>query len=779
MASYFFRSILQTAVLFVLACYTSATAQTSIVLKGKVTDDKGEPLTGVNIGITSSMSAISDANGLYQINITAPGTYDLIVSYVGYETLKQSVQINSDTELDLSLKPSSNQLNQVVVSAGKYNQEIKRVTVSTDIIKPYLVENKVTINMEHIMNQLPGVNVVDGQANIRGGSGWTYGAGSRVLVMLDDMPYITGDASQVQWKFLPTENIEQMEVIKGASSVLYGSSALNGVINIRTAAPKAKPLTGITTFSGVYDKLNRDSSRWNKNPRFQYGANIFHSHRIKQLDLTLSANFVKDEGYRLGEKDERGRFSFQTNYHSKSIAGLKYGVNGSLMYTRAQSFLLWENWAYAYTALDSQTTDNFSTNISIDPHLDFFAFGLKHRVRSRFLRTMNDISTEDTSVNQDNSSWLVYGEYQLQKDLPRQLGVVTGGIMANHVEGDAALYNGKHTTDNIAPYLQVDLRIWRFSFSGGLRYEHFSMDGISESKTIGRAGISAEITRSTFVRTSFGQGYRFPSIAERYITTSAGALNVFPNPSLKSETGWNAEIGIRQGFKISSWQGFADVAYFHTEYQNMVEFNFGQWKPLDFSNPSQLLKSFGFMSVNVGNTRISGIDAALTGTGKVDQFTIKTLIGYTYMNPVALSPDEVFATDSSGGKYTYRNTSSDSVSNTLKYRYAHLAKGDIELSHDRFSKLSIGFSVRYNSYMKNTDRIFESFPISLAVPGVNRGRAINRDGDWVMDARVSFQVTPQFKINAVVNNITNHEQMTRPADMRPPRLFILQLSYRF
>ena len=75
---------------------------------------------------------------------------------------------------------------------------------------------------------------LDGQANIRGGSGWSYGAGTRVLVMVDDMPLISGDAGQVQWNLIATENVNQVEIIKGASSALYGSSALNGIINIRT-----------------------------------------------------------------------------------------------------------------------------------------------------------------------------------------------------------------------------------------------------------------------------------------------------------------------------------------------------------------------------------------------------------------------------------------------------------------------------------------------------------------------------------------------------------------
>ena len=127
-----------------------------------------------------------------------------------------------------------------------------------------------TTDIQTAMEQVPGVNITDGQANIRGGSGWSYGAGSRVLVMVDDMPLISGDAGQVQWKLIATENINQVEVIKGASSALYGSSALNGVINIRTAFPKLSEIekhpsvgyTKITTHFGVTDHAKRDVLNW-------------------------------------------------------------------------------------------------------------------------------------------------------------------------------------------------------------------------------------------------------------------------------------------------------------------------------------------------------------------------------------------------------------------------------------------------------------------------------------------------------------------------------------
>ena len=128
----------------------------------------------------------------------------------------------------------------VVVSAGKFEQRIEETTVSVEVIKPNLISNKNTTNIQTAIDQVPGVNITDGQANIRGGSGWSYGAGTRVQVLVDDMPLISGDAGQAQWSLISTENINQVEIIKGASSALYGSSALNGVINISTAYPSDK-----------------------------------------------------------------------------------------------------------------------------------------------------------------------------------------------------------------------------------------------------------------------------------------------------------------------------------------------------------------------------------------------------------------------------------------------------------------------------------------------------------------------------------------------------------
>ena len=82
-----------------------------------------------------------------------------------------------------------------------------------------LIENKATRDAQAIVEQVPGVQINENQVSIRGGSGWSYGAGSRVLVMVDGMPMLAGDANDIKWSAIPLENISQIEILKGASSL--------------------------------------------------------------------------------------------------------------------------------------------------------------------------------------------------------------------------------------------------------------------------------------------------------------------------------------------------------------------------------------------------------------------------------------------------------------------------------------------------------------------------------------------------------------------------------
>jgi iron complex outermembrane receptor protein len=118
----------------------------------------------------------------------------------------------------------------------------------------------------------------------------------------------------------------------------------------------------------------------------------------------------------------------------------------------------------------------------------------------------------------------------------------------------------------------------------------------------------------------------------------------------------------------------------------------------------------------------------------------------------------------------------------LKYRFKHLAKADIEAN---YKKWSFGVSSRYNSFMKNIDRVFES-DLDPAVnstvyilPGLKEYRQKYNKGNLVFDARIAYKITDNFRVSFIVNNVFNAEYSSRPGDIQPPRNFIAQLQMKF
>jgi outer membrane receptor for monomeric catechols len=230
-------------------------------IKGTLKDSKTlEPLIGVNISIDSLNGTTTDIEGKYEI-IVDPTKYNktkIKFSYIGYEDIIKDITLKADkTEiLDIMMGETQSLLDEVVVTSSKFERKIGEESVSIDIIKPAALEKQNLNNVSEVLQRSSGVTVVDGQANIRGGSGYSYGAGSRVLLLLDDLPILQADAGFPSWSGLPVENIGQIEVIKGAASALYGTSAMNGIVNVRTAYPTSKPYAKISIFGSVSDNPN-------------------------------------------------------------------------------------------------------------------------------------------------------------------------------------------------------------------------------------------------------------------------------------------------------------------------------------------------------------------------------------------------------------------------------------------------------------------------------------------------------------------------------------------
>jgi iron complex outermembrane receptor protein len=280
-------------VFFVSILSVASFAQTGKVV-GKVRDEKGEAIPDAAIIYRKDVTigAVSDDQGNYVLEIPV-GLNRLICRYSNMvtDTFEVNVFENQTVSHDIVLKQYIKELVTVDIKVGKFDKAIEDQTVSMEIIKPAMIENKNTRSIETALDQTPGLNVLDGEPQIRGGSGFTFGVGSKVAVIVDDMPMLSGDAGRPEWGFIPVENIHQVEVIKGAASVLSGSSALSGSVHIRTAYPKQIPLTKVNVYSGMYSSPSDESMKWWDQYPGIHGVNFLHSRIIKQLDLVVGGNF--------------------------------------------------------------------------------------------------------------------------------------------------------------------------------------------------------------------------------------------------------------------------------------------------------------------------------------------------------------------------------------------------------------------------------------------------------------------------------------------------------
>jgi outer membrane cobalamin receptor len=767
-------------------------AQTTGFIKGYVTDaSSGDTLSGAIVRIMPNKASSTDINGFYLLEAAA-GDYTVSCSYTGYKTFTTRVTVheNTNTELAIRLSDANTALDEVVVSAGKYEQKLSDVTVSMEIIKTTLIENKNTTSLEYIMNQVPGVTVSDGQASIRGGSGFSYGAGSRVLMLVDEMPMISADAGDIKWNYLPLENLEQVEVIKGAASALFGSSALNGVINLRTAYARNKPITKLTTFFGSYDAPRNTYKWWKGSSQHQSGVNFSHAQKLGGLDLVLGGHVFSDDGFRMLETEDRKRFNTNLRYNFKNIEGLSVGLNSNIMNTQGGLFFLWQHYDSAYipTGRNIQRYNNLRFNI--DPYVTFIKGPNKFSLRNRYFKTVNS-----NDKSQGSEAELYYSELQYQRRFANQLNLSAGAVyMEQQVLGDS-LY-GRRSGQNIAGYVQADWKLFdKLTISAGLRGEFYSLD---TAKTVGylfpkkqkielpfqpvmRLGMNYQALEYTFLRASFGQGYRFPSIAEKFINTSVSALQIYPNPSLQPERAYSAEIGLKQGFRINNFKGFVDLAAFHTEYTNMIEFVFDIYAPNGTTGLFFLDSKYaGFKSQNVGAAKINGMEISITGAGKIGPVNVTILGGYTYINPI--NPNFNSFTDTLGLPGI----------KTLKYRNKHLAKNDIQLD---YKFVSLGYSVRFQSKTENIDRRFvqsilheyndiangtnwDEIDDTYILPGLRQNFGAYQKSFFVHDARISFNISSTLKISFIINNLLNEEYQNRPGDMRAPRQFVGQLALK-
>ena len=373
------------AALIITSFLNSAISQG--VIEGRVYDSHtGESIHSVYIISNDNRGTVTDENGFYSFK-AGSDTIGIIFQFIGYKSEKRTVNIITDTtRLDIAMDMDIKELDQIVVSADRTERRVAELTVSMDILKSSdFLKNHIT-DAQELITKSSSIEVLDGQASIRGGSGFSYGVGSRVLALIDGLPVVSPDAGNIKWQFLPLENIEQIEIIKGASSVLYGSSALNGIINFRTADATSHPETRFYAETGMFGKPQNSSWKWWNTSRIFSSASFSHLRKLGHNDIGIGLTLLSDNSYRKYNDEKLARLSFRFKHRNEKIKGLAYGLNISSGITRKTDFILWEDAEYGALKQDTSSVSKLTgTFMAVDPYLSFDKSDrFRHDIRARF-----------------------------------------------------------------------------------------------------------------------------------------------------------------------------------------------------------------------------------------------------------------------------------------------------------------------------------------------------------------------------------------------------------
>ena len=215
------------------------------VISGNVTDSKtNKPLIGANVMLENTTYGVAtDADGYYRISDIPIGKYNLVILYIGYETVKKNITIKADEthSYNFSLNPSAIQLQETIVTGVKRKEKITEAPASVEIISTRDIRRETTSNIGSYLKGMKGVDYtasgVDNYAiSIRG---FNSSFSSRLLTLTDGRVANIPALRVINYSAIPqsTEDVENIEVVLGPSTALYGANAHSGVISITSKSP--------------------------------------------------------------------------------------------------------------------------------------------------------------------------------------------------------------------------------------------------------------------------------------------------------------------------------------------------------------------------------------------------------------------------------------------------------------------------------------------------------------------------------------------------------------
>ncbi len=451
----------------------------------------------------------------------------------------------------------------IVVTATRSEKAVKDLSATVSVITREEIEAANANSSTEILSRLPGLFVertgAFGRADvdIRG----IGGAGRQLMVLVDGRPVKMGLFGCTITHSLPLDNVERIEVVRGPLSVLYGSDALGGVVNIITRQVKNGFDTDFTTSYG---------SHHTRGYRLRQGANLGNLDYYLTIDRRQSDGFLPHSAYK--GSDFTARLGYLLTGNLKAILRGKYfdGHKEEPLRATDPDTMVSQTWNdYKRGAVDLTLTGKWNKwNGQLKVYRNFG--------ENRFSNGWHSRDFTNGAVLNGSGKVIPTNELTLGAEFREQGGERLHKLFPWEKEG------GKFRKSEYALYLHDEQILWgKLILTSGGRINH---DEISGNEFCPQVGIVFHPRRGTTIRGAVNKGFRSPQISELFLFRSS-------NSHLKPERVWDYELGFNQ--KLIKGIDFDLVGYLMRG-ENMIQTEMSKWE-------------------NSGEFRFKGVETGIAG----------------------------------------------------------------------------------------------------------------------------------------------------------------------
>lgn len=580
-------------------------AQESYSITGTVLADD-DPLSFVNVYFEgTSKGTTTDINGNYILQEIKPGSYVLVASYTGFTSERKQITVR-DQNMNIDFVLNENELLDEVVVSGTL-KPVNRLEspVPVEIYRPSFFRKNPTPNVFEALQNINGVrpqlncNVCNtGDIHINGLEG------PYTLVMIDGMPIVSGLSTVYGLSGIPNSLIEQVEIVKGPASSLYGSEAVGGLINVITTLPEHAPKFSVDLNTTSWEEVNTDisySTKVGKKATLLLGLNYFNYSNPKDNNNDSFTDVTLQDRISVFQK-----WDFNRNENKK------FSLAGRFFYEDRWGGEM--QWNPSFRGGDEVYGESiYTTRWEL---LGNYQLPVKEKMFFQFSLTDHNQNSVYGDVKYLAQQRIGYGQFLWDKKI-NQHDLLFGAALRYNFYNDNTPATAQPDEVNI-PSLFVQDEI-NFSeqhklLLGG-RYDYDSRHG---SIFTPRLAYRYKSEKDDILRLNAGTGFRVVNIFTEEHAALTGARDVIISENLKPERSYNININyLKKIYQKTGKIITLDASVWYTHFSNVI-------LPDYDTNPNQII--YNNLDGSASSKGLSiGLDAVL-GSG------FKAMLGATFQD---------------------------------------------------------------------------------------------------------------------------------------------------